>query len=52
MSQMCWKNYFAQPITKEAFQDQQFKWRPVWFHIFNAPITGERERCHECFGRK
>jgi len=57
MSQMFWKNYFAQPIMKVIGKRKPFKTINSsgvlhGLHISSAPTTGEGERCHECFGGK
>jgi len=46
MSQMCWKNYFAQPIMKVTGKRKPFKTNNSSgflydLHISNAPTTGE-----------
>jgi len=47
MSQMCWKNYFAQPIMKviglgkrKPFKTNNSSEIQYGLHISNAPITG------------
>jgi len=57
MTQLCWKNYFAQPIVKVIGKRKPFKTNNssgvlYGLDISNAPTTGGGERCHECFGGK
>jgi len=57
MSQICWKNYFAQPIMKVIDKRKPFKTNKssgvLYVCTFLMPLLWEEgERCHECFGGK